>query len=113
MADELGDPEAARGLRLRQDVDVEMGVVPHRDHRADHDDPDEAEPRQLLGPDVAGHDPGVAGQHLHRDGHDERRDQECDRDAERPVEEVEEAGHRGDERAARAALSCARVTGSR
>ena len=39
--------------QLGPHVDLEVGLLAHPDHRAQHDHPDEEEARELLGPDVA------------------------------------------------------------
>src|SRR3712207_8955798 len=44
-----------------------------RQHGAEHDGPDQAEARQLLGPDVGGDEGGVARDDLEGDGHHQDR----------------------------------------
>src|SRR3546814_13666070 len=62
-----------------------------------HDDPDEAEPGNLLGPDVARDEIDVAGENLQYHRHDQQRDKRRDGDAQNTVDGVEqpcqERGH--------------------
>src|SRR5688572_874939 len=70
--------EADRGLaarvKRRPKVDDEMGTLADADHGPEHDRPDETESRQLLGPDVARDELGVAREDLQRNRNDQDRD---------------------------------------
>src|SRR6266849_886995 len=72
MNDELADGLAANGLRFRQNVDVEVRAVAHRDGRAEHDQPHQAKARDFLRPDVAGNEFEKTREDLqcYRDHHD-------------------------------------------
>src|SRR5690606_27088560 len=82
-AGETGDGFAARP-HARPDIHLEMRRFPHTDHGADHDRPDEEEPRHFLRPDVGRNERGVAGEDLQTD----RKDQYADRNGHQPGEEV-------------------------
>src|SRR6266700_6695692 len=75
---------------IRQYVDHEMRPLAHADHRAEHDHPDEQEPRELLGPDPRGDQRGVARDDLQRDRDDQDRHGGRHQPREQPMGAVEE-----------------------
>ena len=80
---------------VRQHVDVEVRAVAHRDRRAEHDEPDEAEARDLLGPDVARNEIDEAREDLQRHRDEHQRDQHGEQDLQDPVDQRIQCLHRG------------------
>jgi hypothetical protein len=84
---------AAGGFRHRYHFQVEMGLVAHGDHRAKHDDPDETEPRHLLGPDVARDPVREARQDLHEDRDEQQSHQQREQQLQPAIEQVDGGLH--------------------
>jgi hypothetical protein len=79
--------------QLRQHVDHEVRPLAHRDHRAQHDHPDEEEAGQLLRPDPGGNERGVARDDLQRDRDDQDPDHGRHQPREQPMVAIEEPLH--------------------
>ena len=78
---------------FRPEVNVEVRAVADGDHRADHDHPDEEEPRHLLGPDVRRDQRRKAGEDLQADRDDQDRHGGDQQPVQEPVIAVDEFAH--------------------
>src|SRR5450830_1647732 len=93
MHDQAAQRQAGGGFWMRQHIHVEVRAVANGDTGADHDDPDQAEPRHLLGPDVVGDDIGEPGQNLQGHRQDQYGNQERQHPLQAEVEPVYKFSH--------------------
>src|SRR2546426_949036 len=80
-------------LEFGPHVTFEMRGVAHADHGAEHDHPDEQEPRHLLGPDPGRNEVGVARDDLQRHRHDQHSNAGGQQPVEQAVVAVDEFAH--------------------
>src|SRR5947208_7303719 len=84
---------AAGSLGRREHVDIEVRAVAHCNGGAQHDQPHQAEARDLLGPDVAGDEIEETREDLQRDRNDHHRDQDGDQLLQAAVEQRVQGAH--------------------